>query len=81
MGCDDQAIVFEENHSTRHRMCAHLLWMIRRIEREYNHGSIEDIEKSASWMGWILSKMEVMGLITNDESQEWIRMDQANRKI
>ena len=67
---DNEVIIFEENHSMRYRMCAYLLWMMIMIEKS------DDPIKAARWIAWVGDRMEMMGLITNQEHRDWSREDE-----
>lgn len=48
---------------------ANLLWMIEQMQTFDNYG------KASRWIGWILRDVEILGLITNEQSRNLIRSD------
>lgn len=49
----------------------HLLWMLSQIEEFGKNKSA----KAGRWMGWIMCALEIIGVITNEESRNMIRDD------
>lgn len=72
---DVKLLVFEENHSTRYKMAAHLMWMLSQIEKS------DDPIKSARWIAWSGDRLEMMGLMTNKEHRDVIRTDEQFDRV
>lgn len=52
---------------------AHLLWMTEKIESMMGSESA----KAGRWIGYVLRGVEGLGLLTNEESRNFIRKDVA----
>lgn len=48
----------------------HLLFMLNQIM-----SCLFDERKAARWIGWVLKSCEDLGILTNKESQDFIRLD------
>jgi len=51
-----------------YNMPDYVLWMLREIPK------MEDTYKASRWIGWCLSRMETMNMLTNKESRELVRI-------
>lgn len=60
--------------TARFRLCQYTLWMLDEIEK------MQNIRKADRWMGWCLRNMELMGMLTNGESRELVRVDKDNSR-
>lgn len=52
----------------------HILWMLGEIRKMNSDQSA----KAGRWIGWILRDLEVLKIITNEESRDMIRIDVMN---
>jgi len=56
-------------HPDNFALMNYFLWMLKRINRFRNPLKID------KWIIWILDRMEVMGIINNTITRNWIRKD------
>ena len=55
-------------------LSSHLLWMLEEIKKMNNTSG-----KAGRWIGYVLAYLEMMELLTNQESRNLIREDVLNR--
>ena len=53
----------------------YLYWMLSELQTFQSSDPAKDMRKRASWMGYVIGRMEAMGLITNALSRELVRND------
>jgi len=54
---------------------SHLLWMLEQIE------VMPDLLKASRWIGYVLARLEAMGIVTNKQSRNLIRKDISRHGI